>query len=61
MTMTYLTKIGYNVDFLKYVVLLQTIIATVLVIYTLFRFIIFLIPEKRLFYKSIIFIINSLL
>ena len=47
MTMTYLTKIGYNVDFLKYVVLLQIIIATVLVIYTLFRFIIFLIPEKK--------------
>ncbi|GAA0086481.1 TDT family transporter [Clostridium sp. CTA-7] len=47
MNMTYLTKIGYNMEFLKYVVLLQTIIATVLVIYTLFRFILFLIPEKK--------------
>lgn len=47
MTMTYLTKVGYNVAFLKYIVLLQTIIATVLVIYTLYRYILFLIPEKK--------------
>lgn len=47
MTMTYLTKIGYNIEFIKYVVLLQTIIATALVIYTLCRFILFLIPEKK--------------
>jgi exfoliative toxin A/B len=47
MTMSYLSKIGYTMGFLKYVVLLQTIIATVLVIYTLFRFIIFMIPEKK--------------
>ncbi len=47
MTMGYLTKIGYNVEFLKYIVLLQTIIATLLVLYTLYRYIVFLIPEKR--------------
>lgn len=46
MTMAYLSKIGYTIVFLKYVVLLQTIIATILVIYTLYRFILFLIPEK---------------
>lgn len=47
MTMTYLNNIGYNILFLKYIVLFQTIIATLLVIYTLYRFIIFLIPEKK--------------
>lgn len=47
MTMAYLSNLGYNTIFLKYVVLLQTIIATVLVIYTLYRFIFFLIPEKK--------------
>ncbi|MBU3105113.1 TDT family transporter [Clostridium gasigenes] len=47
MTMTYLNNIGYNILFLKYIVLFQTIIATLLVIYTLYRFIIFLIPEKN--------------
>ena len=48
MTMSYLSKIGYNMVFLKYVVLLQTIIATLLVIYTFFRFILFLILEKKI-------------
>lgn len=47
MTMGYLTKIDYNVGFLKYIVLLQTIIATLLVIYTLYRYIVFLIPAKK--------------
>ena len=47
MTMAYLTNMGYNMVFLKYIVLLQTIIATLLVIYTLYRFILFLIPEKE--------------
>lgn len=47
MTMGYLGKLGYNVVFLKYIVLLQTIIATLLVLYTLYRYIVFLIPEKR--------------
>lgn len=47
MTMVYLNKIGYNVEFLKFIVLLQTIIATLLVVYTLYRYIVFLIPEKR--------------
>lgn len=47
MTMGYLTKIGYNIEFLKYIVLLQTIIATLLVLYTLYRYIVFLLPEKR--------------
>ena len=47
MTMGYLSKLGYNVVFLKYIVLLQTIIATLLVLYTLYRYIVFLIPEKR--------------
>ena len=47
MTMVYLTNMGYNMVFLKYIVLLQTIIATLLVIYTLYRFILFLIPEKE--------------
>lgn len=47
MTMGYLNKIGYNVEFLKFIVLLQTIIATLLVVYTLYRYIVFLIPEKR--------------
>lgn len=48
MTMSYLSKIGYNMVFLKYIVLLQTIIATLLVIYTFFRFILFLILEKKI-------------
>ncbi|WP_195430367.1 TDT family transporter [Clostridium sp. D46t1_190503_E9] len=47
MTMNYLAKTGYDMGFLKYILLFQTIIATVLVIYTLFRFILFLIPEKK--------------
>ncbi|WP_066889182.1 TDT family transporter [Clostridium nigeriense] len=47
MTMAYLTNMGYNMVFLKYIVLLQTIIATLLVIYTLYRFILFLVPEKE--------------
>lgn len=47
MTMGYLGKLGYNVGFFKYIVLLQTIIATLLVLYTLYRYIVFLIPEKR--------------
>lgn len=47
MTMVCLTNMGYNMAFLKYIVLLQTIIATVLVIYTLYRYILFLIPEKK--------------
>ena len=47
MTMGYLGKLGYNVGFLKYIVLLQTIIATLLVIYTLYRYIVFLIPAKK--------------
>ncbi|WP_195265773.1 TDT family transporter [Clostridium sp. 1001275B_160808_H3] len=47
MTMNYLAKTGYDMGFLKYILLFQTIIATVLVIYTLLRFILFLIPEKK--------------
>lgn len=47
MTMGYLTKAGYNAAFLKYIVLLQTIIATLLVVYTLYRYIVFLIPVKQ--------------
>lgn len=47
MTMVYLTNMAYNMVFLKYIVLLQTIIATLLVIYTLYRFILFLVPEKE--------------
>ena len=47
MTTAYLTKLGYNIVLLKYIVLLQTIIATLLVIYTLYRFILFLIPERE--------------
>lgn len=47
MTMGYLNKIGYNVEFLKFIVLLQTIVATLLVVYTLYKYIVFLIPEKR--------------
>lgn len=47
MTMACLTKLGYNVAFLKYIVLVQTIIATVFVIYTLIRFIMFLTSEKK--------------
>ncbi|MDI9215699.1 TDT family transporter [Clostridium tertium] len=47
MNMNYLAKTGYDIDSLKYILLFQTIIATVLVIYTLFRFILFLIPEKK--------------
>ena len=47
MTMGYLTKIEQPIALLKYLVLLQTIIATLLVIYTLYRYILFLIPEKK--------------
>ena len=47
MTMGYLNKIGYNVEFLKFIVLLQTIIATLLVVYTLYRYIVFLIPARK--------------
>lgn len=47
MTMAYLTKAGHTVTFLKYLVLIQTVIATILVIYTLFRYILFLFPEKE--------------
>lgn len=47
MTMTYLNKIEYNISILKYIVLLQTIIATIFVLYTLYRYIIFLIPVKK--------------
>ena len=47
MTMGYLGKLGYNVGVLKYLVLLQTIIAILLVLYTLYKYMVFLIPEKR--------------
>ena len=47
MTMAYLTKLGYTIVILKYIVLLQTIIAILLVIYTLYRFILFLLPERQ--------------
>ncbi|WP_291650722.1 TDT family transporter [Clostridium sp.] len=47
MTIAYLAKVGYTMEFLKYIVLLQTIIATLLVFYTLVRFILFLIPEQK--------------
>ena len=47
MTTSYLIKIGSTIVFLKYFVLVQTVIATILVIYTLFRYILFLIPEKE--------------
>ncbi len=46
MTMGYLSKLGYNVGFLKYIVLFQTIIAASLVLYAFYRYIVFLIPEK---------------
>ena len=47
MTMNFLANNGYAIPFINYLVLFQTIIATLLVIYTLIRFIIFIIPAKN--------------
>lgn len=47
MTMACLDKMGYTVLFINYIVLLQTIIATILVIYTLVRFVMFILPSKK--------------
>lgn len=47
MAMAYLGKMGYAIPFINYIVLFQTIIATVLVIYTLIRFAIFIMPDKQ--------------
>lgn len=47
MTMTCLSNMGYNIEFLKYIVLLQTVIATILVIYTLIRFIMFITSVEK--------------
>ncbi|WP_455537783.1 TDT family transporter [Terrisporobacter sp.] len=45
MSMAYLGKIEYAVSFMNYIVLFQTIIATVLSIYTLIRYIIFIMSD----------------
>lgn len=47
MTMACLGKMGYAIPFINYLVLLQTILATILVIYTLIRFIMFILPSKE--------------
>lgn len=46
-TMNFLANNGYAIPFINYLVLFQTIIATLLVIYTLIRFIIFIMPAKN--------------
>ena len=43
----FLANNGYAIPFINYLVLFQTIIATLLVIYTLIRFIIFIMPAKN--------------
>lgn len=47
MTIVCLGKMGYTIPFINYLVLFQTIIATVLVIYTLIRFTMFIISNKQ--------------
>ena len=47
MTMNFLANNVYAIPFINYLVLFQTIIATLLVIYTLIRFIIFIMPAKN--------------
>lgn len=47
MTMACLKTMGYPIPFFNYIVLLQTIIATVLVVYTLIRFAMFIIPVEK--------------
>lgn len=47
MTMAYLANVGYTTSLIKYIVILQTIIATILVVYTLARFIMFIFPTEK--------------
>lgn len=46
-TVAYLNSIGYSISFLNYITLLQTIIATLLVVYTFIRFAMFIIPVEK--------------
>ena len=47
MTMAYLANIGYPIPLINYLVILQTIIATILVVYTLARFIMFIFATEK--------------
>ena len=47
MTMAYFSGIGYTIPFINYLVILQTIIATILVVYILVRFIMFIFTTEK--------------
>lgn len=46
-TMACLAKMGHPLPILKYVVLIETIIATILVVYTLIKFLVFLVKQTE--------------
>lgn len=47
MTIAYLGNMGYAIPFISYLVILQTAIATILVVYTLVRFLMFIISVEK--------------
>ena len=47
MTGTCLSNMGYNISLINYIALIQTIIATILVVYTFIRFIMFILHTEK--------------